>query len=254
MRKDFVKSIVCILCFAVIILLSAGCVNQSRPVSSSFVIEGKATQKSGPYLEINLNVPVLSGFDAAQAVNERIQKNVAAAEKDTEEAAAILARTPSGVKAGLTSGYLYSKSGNLVSLWLMMQNYSGGAHGLYWIDPYTFNTGTNEIYRFPDLFREGYASAALITERIIKKIEDNPDRYFPSAIEGVKKYDNNLPFYINGNKLVVFFPLYEMAPYAAGISFFDFDSEELKDILKPEIYNSMKAEALVDTEGTILEH
>ena len=254
MREGFTKSIVCFLIFTVIILLSTGCAAQSKPVSSSFVIEGKATQKSGPNLEINLNVPVLSGFDAAQAINERIQKSVAAAEKDTEEAAAILARTPSEVKAGLTSGYLYSKSGNLVSLWLMMQNYSGGAHGLYWTDTYTFNTGTSEIYRFPDLFREGYASAAMVTEKVIKEIEANPDRYFPSAIESIKKYGNNLPYYINGNKLVVFFPLYEIAPYAAGISFFDFDAGELKDILKPEIFDNMKEEALVNTEGTILEH
>jgi hypothetical protein len=254
MRKNFMKGIVCFLVFAVIILLSTGCFHQSRPVSSSFAIEGKATQKSGPYLEINLNVPVLSGFDSAQTVNDSIRKSVAAAEKDTEEVAAILAKTPSEMKAGLTSGYLYSKSGNLISLWLMMKNYSGGAHGLYWIDTYTFNTGTNEIYRFPDLFRDGYTSAALVTEKIIKKIGDNPGGYFPSAIEGVKKYDDNLPYYINGNKLVVFFPLYEIAPYAAGINFFDFDAEELKAILKPEIYDNMKAEALVDTKGTILEH
>lgn len=254
MKRDFIKGIVCCLAFAVIIVLSSGCSGPSKPVSSSFSIESKAIQKSGPNLEINLSIPVLSGFDAAGTLNAEIQKRIDAAQKDTEEAAAVLERTPTETKAGLTSAYLYSRSENLVSLWIMLQNYSGGAHGLYWVEPYTFNPATGEIYHFSDLFRDGRASAALVTERIIKEIGNDPGRYFPSAIEGAKRYGDDLPYYINGNRLVVFFPLYEIAPYAAGISFFDFDAEELKSILKPEIYDSMKAASLVDTKGTILEH
>lgn len=158
------------------------------------------------------------------------------------------------MKAGLHSNYLHSKNGDLVSLWMMVDNYTGGAHGLYWIEPYTFNILLGERYDFIGLFREGNASAALVTDQILNTITKNPELYFESAEESVKNYKNEYPFYINGNQLVVFFSLYDIAPYAGGIQFFDFDAEELKDILKPEIYEAMKDATQVDTSGTISEH
>ena len=231
-----------------------GCAANEPPVSTSFVVEDSQEKTSSDHLELNLNIPVLSGFDAAETINELISKNIAAARKEVEDAAQFLGEDGSSIKAGLTVGYLYSKSGDVVSLWLMYANYTGGAHGLYWIEPYTFNTSTNEIYRFGDLFQEGSASGALVTERILDKIRQNPDLYFTSAEETVKKYNNDFSFFINGNQVVVFFSLYELAPYAGGIQFFTFTAKELKDILKPEIFEAIKDAKPVNTEGTIMEY
>lgn len=231
-----------------------GCAANEPPVSTSFVVEDSQEKTSSDHLELNLNIPVLSGFDAAETINELISKNIAAARKEVEDAAQFLGEVGSSIKAGLTVGYLYSKSGDVVSLWLMYANYTGGAHGLYWIEPYTFNTSTNEIYRFGDLFQEGSASGALVTERILDKIRQNPDLYFTSAEETVKKYNNDFSFFINGNQVVVFFSLYELAPYAGGIQFFTFTAKELKDILKPEIFEAIKDAKPVNTEGTIMEY
>lgn len=231
-----------------------GCAANEPPVSTSFVVEDNQEKTSSDHLELNLNIPVLSGFDAAETINELISKNIAAARKEVEDAARFLGEDGSSIKAGLTVGYLYSKSGDVVSLWLMYANYTGGAHGLYWIEPYTFNTSTNEIYRFGDLFQEGSASGALVTERVLDKIRQNPDLYFTSAEETVKKYNNDFSFFINGNQVVVFFSLYELAPYAGGIQFFAFTAEELKDILKPEIFEAIKDAKPVNTEGTIMEY
>ena len=48
--------------------------------------------------------------------------------------------------------------------------------------------------------------------------------------------DGNYNYYIDGDKLVVYFGLYDIAPYAAGLRHFTIDSSEIKDILKKEIY------------------
>ena len=231
-----------------------GCFKKSVPVSTSFSVKDQVTQESTKNLELNLVVPVLSGFDAAGKINEQISESVGSAKTEVKDAASFMEKDQSQMKAGLEVSYLYWKSGNLVSLWIMMGNYTGGAHGLYWVEPYTFNTSANEIYRFSDLFREGDASADLVTEKILKKISENPELYFESAAETVKNYKNNYDYYINGDKLVVFFPLYDIAPYAGGLQFFDFSAEELKNLLKPEIYEAMKAGTPVDTKGTFLEH
>jgi hypothetical protein len=253
MKKSKIMALAAVAMLVLSIMLG-GCADREMPVSTSFAIEGSVTKESGEHLELVLNVPVLSGFDAAKTINEMIRKNTEKAKKEVEDAARYLGEDGSTMKAGLTVGYLYSKSGNIVSLWLMYANYTGGAHGLYWVEPYTFNTTTNEIYRFTDLFREGSASAAFITDQILKKIQENPDLYFTSAEETVKKYHNDYFYFINGNQVVVFFPLYDIAPYAGGIQFFVFPAEELKDLLKPEIYSAIKDAKPVDTKGTILEY
>jgi len=231
-----------------------GCANKEMPVSTSFAIQGSTTKESSENLELNLNVPVLSGFDLAETINGLIDESTKKARKEVEDAAKFLGEDGSTMKAGLTVGYLYSKSENIVSLWVLYANYTGGAHGLYWVEPYTFNTTTNEIYRFSDLFQEGSASAAYVTEKILKRIQENPDLYFDSAEETVKKYHEDYTYFVNGNQVVVIFSLYEIAPYAGGIQFFTFTAEELKDLLKPDLYNAMKDAKPVDTKGTILEY
>lgn len=240
----------------VLLILStlAGCGNDEKPISSSFIIEGQSTEESTAHLEIDLSIPILSGFDAAEAINNEINESVAAARAEVEKAASVMEAEQSRQKAGLHTNYLYSKNGDIVSLWMMFDNYTGGAHGLYWIEPYTFNTATGERYHFSGLFREGMASAAQVTDKILKKIRENPGLYFESAEETVKNYQNEFQFYINGNRITVFFSLYDIAPYAGGIQYFDFDAEELKDILKPEIYEAIKDAKPISAEGTVSEH
>lgn len=53
---------------------------------------------------------------------------------------------------------------------------------------------------------------------------------------------------------MVFFSLYDITAYAGGIQYFDMDAEELKELLKPEIYEAMKGAVAIDTKGTISEH
>lgn len=237
-----------------LLITLAGCGDQGKPVSSSFAIEGQSTEESTEFLEIDLSVPVLSGFDSAETINKEIAESITAARAEVEDAASQMESYQSQQKAGLHTNYLYSKNGDLVSLWMMLDNYTGGAHGLYWIEPYTFNIATGEIYNFSGLFQEGNASASLVTDKIINKIKENPELYFESAVETVKNYLNEFQFYINGDQLVVFFSLYDITAYAGGIQYFDMDAEELKDLLKPEVYEAMKDAVAIDTEGTISDH
>lgn len=248
------SAILSLMLITLVLLPLAGCANDRQPVSSSFAIESERTRESINYLEVNLNVPILSGFDSAEALNEEIADSIAAARAEAEDAAVQMEADQSQLKAGLTMDYLYSQNGDIISLWLMFSNYTGGAHGLYWIEPYTFNISTGERYDFSGLFREGNASASLVADKIIEAIRNNPDLYFESAELTVKNYQNGFEFYINGDQLTVFFSLYDITAYAGGIQFFDFDAEELKDLLKPEIYDSIKDATPVNTDGTIAEH
>ncbi len=244
-------------CLLMVLLLLAtltGCADDPKPISTSFAVEGQSIKESADYLEINVSFPFLSGFDAAEEINREIEESIAAARAEVEDAASYMEADESKLKAGLHSNYLYTKNGDIVSLWMMFDNYTGGAHGLYWIEPYTFNLATGERYEFSDLFLEGKASALLVSDMITEKIKENPELYFESAVETIGNYETEFQYYINGNQISVFFPLYDITAYAGGIQFFDFDAEELKSILKPEIYEAIKDAAPISAEGTISEH
>lgn len=59
-------------------------------------------------------------------------------------------------------------------------------------------------------------------------------------------YDGNYSFLINGDELIVYFQLYEIAPYVAGMQSFSFSENELESFLKPEIANAMEGQDPVD--------
>ena len=136
--------------------------------------------------------------------------------------------------------YDYVKLDEILSLQLNIYSYSGGAHGTSILKSITSNTSTGEIYGFKDLFKDGVDYDQVIMSLILKKIEKDPESYFPDYEETIMTKDGNYEFYIDGDKLVVYFGLYDIAPYAAGIRHIIIDSEDIKDILKNEVYNSIK--------------
>jgi hypothetical protein len=118
---------------------------------------------------------------------------------------------------------------------------------MQFIVPITMNTSTGEFYTFKDLFKDNTKSIELIEKKLIETMDKSPDYYFEGYDKIVKDKKGDFSFYIDGNKLIVFFNLYDIAPYAGGIHRFEFEGNELKDILKDQVYNSMKGENSLDT-------
>ncbi|NLY70698.1 MAG: DUF3298 and DUF4163 domain-containing protein, partial [Clostridiales bacterium] len=221
MRKS-ILSIVLIISLAAFCLV--GCGDGS---SSKLKIKTEEITKSEDFLEIDMKIPSLSGFPGAEELNNAIDEKVRASIKEVEDAAAELERmNREGFKASLNANYQYFHNGDIVSLWIYMDNYTGGAHGMYWLDSYTFNVATGELYSFKDLFKEDSNGFDQIVAKIMKEVEDD-DIYFDTAKDTVASYEGNFNFLINGDELVVYFPLYDIAPYVAGIRSFTFELEHL---------------------------
>ena len=56
----------------------------------------------------------------------------------------------------------------------------------------------------------------------------DPDRYFTGK-DGFNGINENQSFYIKNKKLIIYFGLYEIAPYASGISEFVIPSKLIKE-------------------------
>ncbi len=244
--KKITSSIIAIL-LAGSLLLTAGCASQSTAVSKTsaaiaavaadpFGVQVKLTNQKEDNILIQTAIPEFSGFSSADELNSKISQlskdGIARLKEDTKDL---------GDSAGAGSLYYssffdYSRNNDVLSVWITSGNYSGGAHGMSWINSFTVNTKTGTFYTdLGSLFQEPAAGEKKITDRILKTIDEKKDAYFPEAPQAVKDRKNKYSFYLDGGNLIVYFDLYELIPYAGGIPKFEFPVKDLA--LKPMLGN-----------------
>lgn len=215
-------------------LLLSGCSGAKTPAqpgsgsSGPFSVAVKLTDSTDEKVEIHTAVPVFSGFSAAEKLNAMIKKvsdeGIAEVKKIAEEGR----DSPVPGPLFYLSFFDYSLNSDVLSVWVTSENYTGGAHGLRWIEPFNLNIKTGEFYDTPAaLFRNPEQGKKYLTEQIIDKIQKEPDGYFPDAVQTVRNKNGDFSFWIDGQNLVIFFDLYDIMPYVAGIPTFTFPLKEL---------------------------
>lgn len=150
-------------------------------------------------------------LDAEQEANMDYERNVA---KDMEEWA------EDGLNSSISSRVspIFFFNERFISFTQQGYEYSGGAHGMpYWI-PHTFDLHTGEelslsffVANDEETFKD------IVTEQFIRMYDVDPEWYWDNAIETVREsVDFDSPFYLKEEGLVVYFGPYELAPYVAG--------------------------------------
>lgn len=196
---------------------------------------------------INIAVPYFEGFNGADEINTKIRNLVINYIGETRTMGITLEKMKEeangesfNARSTLDIYYDYSLNGNILSVQLYIDTYSGGAHGMSFINSITANTLTGEIYSFKDLFKDAKAGTKLVDELIISSIKENPETYVNNTSQTVLDKDGEFNYYLNGNKLVVYFDLYEIAAYASGIPQFEIEFDQIKNLLKNDIYYSIE--------------
>ncbi len=233
-----------------VLLISAFSTYAETSVNESVKVEVRKIETTEEDLGIKIIYPYLSGFNAADKLNDTFQKNninsvafirEAHVEiKDIKEQQKKAQEQVSSIGVSLESYFDYNFSGSILSLIFNSYDYTGGAHGMSYIGSYTVNTKTNEIYStFGSLFNTSSNYKKVILDKIYKQIDKEKEWYFEDAKKTVAAMNSDYKFYIDGDKLVIYFGLYELRPYAGGMSIFTIDAKELKGLLKSDIYNQM---------------
>lgn len=235
-------------------------ISLSVPVlaDETFTVKNSVIKSNEEYLSINVATPYFEGFKSADKINGLIRSlivdSIGEARLNAKEIKKVneewIAKGEESITHDTTLDtiYNYSKSGNILSVYLQTYYYSGGAHPINWIDSISINTLTGEVYSFSDLFKDSASASKLIEDKIISKIEENPEPFFTDYKETIKNRYRDFDFYIDGNEVVVYFGIYDIAPYSSGTSYFAFKANEIKGILKPEIYGSIN---VAKSNGTI---
>ena len=224
----------------------------------AFTVKNSVIKSNEDHLSINIATPYFQGFKSADMVNALIRSLIVDSVGDARLNAKLNKQEDEEwIKQGQESlikdttldiFYDYSMSCNILSVYLHTYYYSGGAHPINWINSITINTLTGEVYSFKDLFKDSASASKLIQDKIIAKIEENPQPFFAEYKETIKDRNGEFNFYFYGNELIVYFGIYDIAPYSSGTSYFVFKANEIKEILKPEIYDSIN---ISKSNGTI---
>ena len=181
---------------------------------------------TSPDIEVNVKIPVIRGMSDKnfQAKLNSGLENSAASVKDQMIAESFAFAEDASAKGYplrqfqlfQTYNVTYNKKG-ILSFYTEAYQYSGGAHGITVRQPYNVDTGSGRMLKLKDLFRGSSNYIETANKEVERQIALNPDVYFNEGGMKFRTIIEDQPFYIMDDAVVVYFPLYEIAPYSTGI-------------------------------------
>lgn len=207
---------------------------------SDFKVNKNVINETTTYIKERLKVPVITSEQKAnisKVMNDKIQndleswrKEIISLAKENEEEAkkAGVAYVPFELNANYEVKY---NGKEFLSIITDDYQYTGGAHGITTRIGYNFNAETGKTIKLGELFNEGFDYKAKINEVVKSEIAKNPQDYF-SGKEGFVGIADRQDFYIAEDGLVIYFQLYDIAPYVSGIKEFKVPYSIIQDGLK----------------------
>ena len=109
----------------------------------------------------------------------------------------------------------------------------GAAHGMPNKKTPNIDLETGEFYTLADLFMGGVYWTGELNKIIENMIATDPqyEILFEDGFKGIKEDQD---FYVDKNNLYIYFPPYEIAPYAAGFVTFKIPFTEIEGMINKE--------------------
>ena len=184
----------------------------------------KLITKNLNYLKEDIKIPQLKGGNDEKKINlindvisNDILSKVNEAENISKEYFDIPGKEKPTFPYEIYSKYtVTNNSRDIISLYNDYYEFLGGAHGITIRTSYTINKEKENLLLLKDLFIPGYNYKDVINKEIKTQIGKAPENYFDSGSE-FKGINDNQGFYIEDNNLVIYYQLYDIAPYVFGI-------------------------------------
>ncbi|MCB2287273.1 DUF3298 and DUF4163 domain-containing protein [Clostridium algidicarnis] len=105
-------------------------------------------------------------------------------------------------------------SDDILSIVIEYYEYTGGAHGMTYKINFNYYIDTGERIKLSSLFKENFNYKEHVDKAIKEAMDKTPEVYFEDKFQGI---NDETSFYITKEGVVIYFPLYEIAPYSTGI-------------------------------------
>lgn len=211
-------------------------------------VDTKVINKDNKFIEANLKIPVLiiTNKQMQSAINKKIESDIIEFyNKSFKEAQSYFNDFPEQENQfAISSDFEVKKNTDKVfSILIKYYIYSGGAHGIYEYVPYNIDLTSGKVFILKDIFKENSKYQEVINEEIRKQIRDlNVKNNLPEdstqlySFNGIKEAEK---FYLEDDKIVVFFNLYDIAPYVAGIPEFSIGRDVVENIMSPNYVDTI---------------
>jgi hypothetical protein len=200
------------------------CISNKIQSENKFKLGEKPIIKNLDYLKEDIKIPQLVDGNSKKKINlinsiinKDILSKVEDAEKTSKEYFGGAVQEKPTFPYEIYSKYTIAEDNSLLlSLYNDYYEYLGGAHGMTTRTSYTIDKEKESLITLKELFVPGYAYSDIINKKIKEEISKNSSNYFDSGniFKGIGENQN---FYIEGDNLVIYYQLYDIAPYVVGI-------------------------------------
>lgn len=199
-------------------------------------INTEVIEKNNEYLKSKLEIPVItsSNKEISNEVNTKIKNDILSYYNESLKEAENFQEdfeTNNNFVANV-SYEIKKNTERFISLNIYRYKYSGGAHGTYEYIPYNIDMINGKFLKLDDLFKDGEDYKGTINKEIEKEVKKLEKEQNAEGVYDFKGIKDNQKFYISNDNLIIFFDLYEIAPYAAGIPEFTINVNLLNDYIK----------------------
>ena len=201
---------------------------ETKPITQEITITDLVIKEDREALKVDIVFPLVQGIKDKQVeekINQTIQKDVFNFKEmlQTESEKYLQGAKEEGweIRKYEASAYyiVHYQRDDLLSLSVFYYRYTLGAHGHTLQRAYNFNLLDGEEILLSDILKEKKDYVAIINQEIERQMELNPQEYF-SEWSVFQSISEEQPFYLIEDGIVVYFGLYEIAPYSSGIRYF----------------------------------
>ncbi len=204
----------------------------TSPVNISF----SETKYSNDYINVDIKIPIVSysNKNVEKIINSALKNDILSFKNQIETSAKEAFEESKKHSfefipyEAIVNYDVTFKNSKLLSIPVTFYTYTGGAHGNTIKQPYNFDLSTGIKINLNNIFKEGFDYKPLLKEYIKTSIEEDPDIFFDDAMSVIDKLDKNQSFYLTNYSLVIYYSLYEIAPYSSGIIEFKIPLAEIK--------------------------
>ncbi|UWD48634.1 DUF3298 and DUF4163 domain-containing protein [Clostridioides difficile] len=212
----------------------------SKQTLSVSTIGSKTIVKNDEYIESTINMPIITNSNkiVERSTNDRIKNDIFEFyNKSYKDAKQYLKDNPDEENKFVANVdfELKKNTDSALSIKVRYYTYSGGAHGYYQDIAYNVDMRTGKFLELMDLFKDNTKYKEVIDEKIKQQITELEKKDKENVgIYNFKGIKENQNFYLQDDNLVIYFDLYDITPYAAGIPEFSINKKLISYMLKSE--------------------
>lgn len=201
--------------------------SMTQKKQNPITIKSEALKKKVLNVEAVVNYPVVSGLENEQAqteINKVLKKNavdiISAAEGDVGTLPPAGNEYPYEFKGDFIVHY---NAQGLLSITTYNYSYTGGAHGMTFLDSFTFSLKDGKQLKLGDVINMQGKNKQKLNNFVLNNLKKNE-----GYLGGFKSVPTDADFYLKDNAAVLYFQLYEYTAYAYGFPQFELNLKEWK--------------------------